>query len=253
MTIKGHCFLCTACCRSLGPTCKHCVTRSDLVLSISKQRSVNPVGLSVFFCPTFSLKTYACLRDASPAFITAGSGAHNVSFLLCADLRVVVLSGCVQPPPSGPGVAGPSLPGGAAVPRFTPLLLQRREQAERVLTKSVSAIIVFFALGGRCLCLLKKTHLRHCFFLLFSCSFTLWALLFVIARLLTLTLSVLTFSFGLPRTENQGFSFAEGNFNVLTVRQVHTAISRTVLSLANTNTVLIFPTTHLFSHCLPSG
>lgn len=53
-----------------------------------------------------------------------------------------------------------------------------------------------------------------------SCSFTLWALLFVIARLLTLTLSVLTFSFGLPRIENQGFSFAEGNFNVLTVRWV---------------------------------
>lgn len=67
------------------------------------------------------------------------------------------------------------------------------------------------------------------FSLLFPRSFTLWALLFVIARLLTLTLSVLTFSFGLPRTENQGFSFAEGNFNVLTVRQVYTAISRTVL------------------------
>lgn len=48
--------------------------------------------------------------------------------------------------------------------------------------------------------------------------FTLWALLFVIARLLTLTLSVLTFGFGLSRTDNQGFSLAEGNFNVLTVR-----------------------------------
>lgn len=50
--------------------------------------------------------------------------------------------------------------------------------------------------------------------------FTLWALLFVIARLLTLTLSVLTFGFGLSRTDNQGFSLAQGNFNVLTVRQV---------------------------------
>lgn len=49
-------------------------------------------------------------------------------------------------------------------------------------------------------------------------GFTLWALLFVIARLLTLTLSVLTFGFGLPRTENQGFSLADGNFNVLTIR-----------------------------------
>ncbi|KAM8830844.1 translocating chain-associated membrane protein 1-like 1 [Synchiropus picturatus] len=49
-------------------------------------------------------------------------------------------------------------------------------------------------------------------------GFTLWALLFVIARLLTLTVSVLTFGFGLPRTQNQGFSLAEGNFNVLTIR-----------------------------------
>ncbi|XP_077464355.1 translocating chain-associated membrane protein 1-like 1 isoform X2 [Stigmatopora argus] len=49
-------------------------------------------------------------------------------------------------------------------------------------------------------------------------NFTLWALLFVIARLLTLTLSVLTFGFGLPRTKNQGFSLVEGNFNVLTIR-----------------------------------
>lgn len=55
---------------------------------------------------------------------------------------------------------------------------------------------------------------------LFFSSFTLWALLFVIARLLTLTLSVLTFGFGLPRAENQGFSLAKGNFNVLTIRQV---------------------------------
>uniref|UniRef100_A0A673INF6 Translocating chain-associated membrane protein 1-like 1 n=1 Tax=Sinocyclocheilus rhinocerous TaxID=307959 RepID=A0A673INF6_9TELE len=49
-------------------------------------------------------------------------------------------------------------------------------------------------------------------------KFTLWALLFVITRLLTLTVSVLTFGFGLSRTDNQGFSLAEGNFNVLTVR-----------------------------------
>ncbi|XP_076875116.1 translocating chain-associated membrane protein 1-like 1 [Brachyhypopomus gauderio] len=49
-------------------------------------------------------------------------------------------------------------------------------------------------------------------------GFTLWALLFVFARLLTLTLSVLTFGFGLSRSDNQGFSLADGNFNVLTVR-----------------------------------
>lgn len=63
-------------------------------------------------------------------------------------------------------------------------------------------------------------HNAQCCFSYLICSFTLWALLFVIARLLTLTLSVLTFGFGLPRTENQGFSLAEGNFNVLTIRQV---------------------------------
>ncbi|NXA47533.1 TR1L1 protein, partial [Nothocercus julius] len=49
-------------------------------------------------------------------------------------------------------------------------------------------------------------------------GFTIWALLFVMARLLTLTLSVLTFGFGLARLENPGFSIADGNFNVLAVR-----------------------------------
>ncbi|KAG8002543.1 Translocating chain-associated membrane protein 1-like 1 [Nibea albiflora] len=62
-------------------------------------------------------------------------------------------------------------------------------------------------------------------------GFTLWALLFVIARLLTLTLSVLTFGFGLPRTENQGFSLAEGNFNVLTIRQVQMALTGKALNV----------------------
>lgn len=57
--------------------------------------------------------------------------------------------------------------------------------------------------------------------LYFLPRFTLWALLFVMARLLTLTLSVLTFGFGLARSENQGFSISEGNFNVLTVRLVY--------------------------------
>ncbi|KAM6053108.1 translocating chain-associated membrane protein 1-like 1 isoform 1-T1 [Theristicus caerulescens] len=49
-------------------------------------------------------------------------------------------------------------------------------------------------------------------------GFTIWALLFVMVRLLTLTLSVLTFGFGLARVENPGFSIADGNFNVLPVR-----------------------------------
>lgn len=69
---------------------------------------------------------------------------------------------------------------------------------------------IYYFVGGN--------DLMPIFSFFFLCSFTLWALLFVIARLLTLTLSVLTFGFGLPRTENQGFSLAEGNFNVLTIR-----------------------------------
>ncbi|NWI20183.1 TR1L1 protein, partial [Crypturellus soui] len=49
-------------------------------------------------------------------------------------------------------------------------------------------------------------------------GFTIWALLFVIARLLTLTLSVLTFGFGLARVKNPDFSIADGDFSVLAVR-----------------------------------
>ncbi|NXC22360.1 TR1L1 protein, partial [Corythaeola cristata] len=49
-------------------------------------------------------------------------------------------------------------------------------------------------------------------------GFIIWTLLFVMVRLLTLTLSVLTFGFGLARVENPGFSIADGNFNVLPVR-----------------------------------
>lgn len=51
-----------------------------------------------------------------------------------------------------------------------------------------------------------------------SSSFTIWAVLFVLGRLLTLSLSVLTVGFGLVNAENQGFDLATGNFNVLFVR-----------------------------------
>ncbi|MBN3295222.1 TR1L1 protein, partial [Amia calva] len=49
-------------------------------------------------------------------------------------------------------------------------------------------------------------------------GFTLWAVLFVLGRLLTLSLSVLTMGFGLAGAEEQGLDFASGNFNVLFIR-----------------------------------
>ncbi|XP_029955899.1 translocating chain-associated membrane protein 1 [Salarias fasciatus] len=49
-------------------------------------------------------------------------------------------------------------------------------------------------------------------------GFTVWAVLFVLGRLLTLSLSVLTVGFGLSTAEKQGFDLATGNFNVLFVR-----------------------------------
>lgn len=54
--------------------------------------------------------------------------------------------------------------------------------------------------------------------ILFTSSFTIWAVLFVLGRLLTLSLSVLTIGFGLATAENQGFDLAAGNFNILFVR-----------------------------------
>ncbi|XP_071780091.1 translocating chain-associated membrane protein 1 isoform X2 [Centroberyx gerrardi] len=49
-------------------------------------------------------------------------------------------------------------------------------------------------------------------------GFTIWAVLFVLGRLLTLSLSVLTVGFGLATAEQQGLDMAAGNFNVLFVR-----------------------------------
>ncbi|XP_016142140.1 translocating chain-associated membrane protein 1-like 1 [Sinocyclocheilus grahami] len=49
-------------------------------------------------------------------------------------------------------------------------------------------------------------------------GFTVWAVLFVLGRLLTLSLSVLTVGFGLAGAEKQGLNLAEGSFNVLFVR-----------------------------------
>ncbi|XP_044280200.1 translocating chain-associated membrane protein 1 [Varanus komodoensis] len=49
-------------------------------------------------------------------------------------------------------------------------------------------------------------------------GFSLWAVLFVLGRLLTLILSVLTVGFGLTRAENQTLDLSTGNFNVLPIR-----------------------------------
>lgn len=49
-------------------------------------------------------------------------------------------------------------------------------------------------------------------------GFTIWAVLFVLGRLLTLSLSVLTVGFGLANAEQQGLDMASGNFNVLFLR-----------------------------------
>ncbi|XP_029447307.1 translocating chain-associated membrane protein 1 [Rhinatrema bivittatum] len=49
-------------------------------------------------------------------------------------------------------------------------------------------------------------------------GFSVWAVLFVLGRLLTLILSVLTVGFGLARADNQALDFSTGNFNVLPIR-----------------------------------
>ncbi|NP_001086625.1 translocating chain-associated membrane protein 1-like 1 [Xenopus laevis] len=49
-------------------------------------------------------------------------------------------------------------------------------------------------------------------------GFTVWALLFVLGRLLTLILCVLTVGFGLARAENQELDLSNGNFNILAIR-----------------------------------
>ncbi|XP_013909453.1 PREDICTED: translocating chain-associated membrane protein 2 [Thamnophis sirtalis] len=48
--------------------------------------------------------------------------------------------------------------------------------------------------------------------------FNAWAVVFVISRLFTLTLSVLVIGFGLARVENQAFNPEKGNFNTLLFR-----------------------------------
>ncbi|KAI1895688.1 hypothetical protein AGOR_G00108800 [Albula goreensis] len=50
--------------------------------------------------------------------------------------------------------------------------------------------------------------------------FDMWAVVFVLTRMVTLTLTVLAVGFGLARAENQGLDWEAGNFNTLIVRLV---------------------------------
>ena len=45
-----------------------------------------------------------------------------------------------------------------------------------------------------------------------SCRFNVWAVVFVVTRLFTLTLYILVIGFGLPRVENQALNPERGNF-----------------------------------------
>eukprot|EP00794_Sanderia_malayensis_P012156 gene12156-13410_t len=49
-------------------------------------------------------------------------------------------------------------------------------------------------------------------------GFSLWSFLFVIARLVTMSLAILTFWFGLGKSDKTGFDMAAGNFNNSTIR-----------------------------------
>lgn len=44
------------------------------------------------------------------------------------------------------------------------------------------------------------------------CRFNVWAVVFVVTRLFTLTLYILVIGFGLPRVENQALDPERGNF-----------------------------------------
>lgn len=81
-----------------------------------------------------------------------------------------------------------------------------------------------------------SSRFSYCDLACLSYRFSLWAVLFVLGRLLTLILSVLTVGFGLARAENQKLDFSTGNFNVLAVRYsdftVHCAECAASLSLS---------------------
>uniref|UniRef100_UPI00358F0C59 translocating chain-associated membrane protein 1-like isoform X2 n=1 Tax=Myxine glutinosa TaxID=7769 RepID=UPI00358F0C59 len=64
-------------------------------------------------------------------------------------------------------------------------------------------------------------HVCRIFFLIdedYQRGFDVWAVLFVLGRLMTLTMSVLTIGFGLARSDNRRLDIATGNFNTLPIR-----------------------------------
>ncbi|CAM9571498.1 translocating chain-associated membrane protein 1-like [Lampetra fluviatilis] len=64
-------------------------------------------------------------------------------------------------------------------------------------------------------------HISRIFYFIdenYQKGFRVWAVLFGLSRLITLTLSVLTIGFGLARSENQTLDVAAGNFNTLLIR-----------------------------------
>ncbi|XP_065063105.1 translocating chain-associated membrane protein 1-like 1 [Rhopilema esculentum] len=64
------------------------------------------------------------------------------------------------------------------------------------------------------------SRILHCLgmFEIAQYGFTVWSILFVPARLITITLSILTFWFGLGKADQSAFSIASGNFNNPTFR-----------------------------------
>jgi translocating chain-associated membrane protein 1 len=58
----------------------------------------------------------------------------------------------------------------------------------------------------------------YSFTILSQCRFLVWNVLFVIVRLLTITLAALTFWFGLSKSSRPAISISEGNFNTYMIR-----------------------------------
>jgi len=72
-------------------------------------------------------------------------------------------------------------------------------------------VVEFIFHASRLLYFSEKTEISNS-------SFMIWNILFVLVRLSTITLSVLTLWYGMPKTSSSAISFHEGNFNTQIVR-----------------------------------